>query len=166
MAPDVCCVVSDVYGPDVATPQGALMIRPIGHRVVVIPDAPATETESGIFIPEQYQDTPPMSGIVQTLGDGPVRDQRIRTRTIAHCLSILDDAQREAATSCEALTLAREEMGRYLVAQADATHVCHVGQRVIFPMEAGHEIIVGESADPMVVLSEDAILAVYEGAAV
>ena len=103
-----------------------------------------------------------MSGIVQALGDGPIRDRRLRTRTIAHCMAIVDEAQKEAATYAEAITLAREELSRYLVSQADITHVCAVGQRVVFPMEAGHEVIVGDSA--VVLLNEESILAVYEGA--
>lgn len=141
-------------------------IRPIGHRVVVLPDRAPTQTASGLYLPETT-DVPPMSGIVQAVGDGLERDTRIRARTIARCLSILDDATIEAATSAEALILAKEEIGRYLRSANEQTHICEVGQRVIFPMEAGHEIVLGEDTEnAVVIVAEDSILAVWDAASV
>ena len=138
-------------------------IKPIGHRIVVLPDAAPTQTESGLYIPDAHQDTPPMSGTVIRLGDGPARDVSIRARTVARCLAILDDATLEAATATEALILAKEEIGRYLRDVSEAEHICDVGQRVIFPMEAGHEIVLNEDTDQAVVIvSEDSVLAVYD----
>ena len=138
-------------------------IRPIGHRIVVIPDRAPDMTASGIYIPEVHNDIPPMSGTVQVLGDGPERDKRIRARTVARCLSILDNAEIESATPAEALAIAKEEIGRYLRDAGEQTHVCEVGQRVIFPMEAGHEIVIGEDTDnAVVIVAEDSILAVWD----
>lgn len=138
-------------------------LRPIGHRLLVQPDTPVTQTESGILIPEAYADMPPMSGIVVQIGSGHERDRRIRKTAIARCMSILDDADVEAATGREAVIIAKEEMERYL-READALDsVAHVGQRVIFPMEAGHEIVFGEKSDEALVLvSEESVLAVYD----
>jgi len=139
-------------------------IRPLGHRIVIRPDQPAAASQGGILIPEAYQDMPAMSGIVQAVGDGPERDKRIRARTVARCLSILDDAVIEAATPMEAILVAKEEIGRYLRDASDnSTHACEVGQRVIFPMESGHEIVLNEDAEhAVVIVSEDSILAVYD----
>ena len=141
-----------------------MSVKPLGHRVVVIPDKPATHTEGGILIPDAFQDMPAMSGVVHAVGDGCERDKRIRARTVARCLSILDDATIEAATPMEALLLAKEEIGRYLRDATDHTeHACEVGQRVIFPMEAGHEIVLNEDTEnAVVIVSEDSILAVYD----
>ena len=142
-------------------------IKPLGHRIVVIPDRAPEMTTSGLYIPEAHNDIPPMSGIVQTLGDGPERDKRIRARAIARCLSILDEASIEAATNAEALILAKEEIGRYLRDSSEQTHICEVGQRVIFPMEAGHEIVIGEDTEnAVVIVAEDAVLAVWDSASV
>lgn len=140
-------------------------IRPLGHRIVIRPDQPVTASEGGILIPDAYRDTPAMSGIVQRLGTGAQREKTIRRAAIARCLSILDDADIEAATGREAISLARDEMQRYLQQAEDIGHLCEVGQRVIFPMEAGHEIVLGENTDDAVVIvSEDSVLAVYDAA--
>lgn len=140
-----------------------MSLRPLGHRIVVLPDRPVTETESGLYIPDAYQDTPAMSGIVQRLGDGAMRDRRIRTASISRCLSILEDAYTNASSGVEAFVTARDEMQRYMSDIEDLPHVAEVGQRVIFPMEAGHEIVFGEDADgAVVIVSEDSILAVYD----
>ena len=138
-------------------------VRPLGHRIVVRPDSPVTASEGGIFIPETYQDVPAMSGIVERVGDGAERDTRIRTRTIARCMAILDDAEVEAGTPSEAIALAKDELARYLRDAGEIGHVCEVGQRVIFPMEAGHEIVIGEDTEnALVIVSEDSLLAVYD----
>lgn len=139
-------------------------IAPLRNNVVIQPDAPKTETESGFVIPEAYRQLAPMSGIVVKLGDGPERDKRIRARAVARCLAILDDATIEAATPDEAIILAKEEIGRYLRDASDHTqHICDIGQRVIFPMEAGHEIILNEDSEhAVVIVPEDSVLAVYD----
>lgn len=139
-------------------------IRPLGHRIVIRPDQPAEASQGGILIPDAYRDMPAMSGIVQAVGDGCERDKRIRARTVARCLSILDEASIEAATPTEAILIAKEEIGRYLRDATDnAQHICEVGQRVIFPMEAGHEIVLNEDTEhAVVIVSEDSILAVYD----
>jgi co-chaperonin GroES (HSP10) len=138
-------------------------LRPLGHRLVILPDQPVTETESGLYIPDAYQDTPAMSGIVQRVGDGSFRDRRIRTASIARCLSILETAYESSSSGVEAFATAREEMARYMADIEDVPHVAEAGQRVIFPMEAGHEIVLGEDTEgAVVIVSEDSILAVYD----
>lgn len=140
-------------------------LKPLGHRIVIRPDKPVTATESGIYIPEIYQDMPAMSGTVERLGTGPERDKRIRARTIARCLTILDEAEADHPPVV-ALAVFRDEVGRYLRDATDNTdHIAEVGQRVIFPMEAGHEIVLGErTEETRVIVSEDSILAVYDAA--
>lgn len=138
-------------------------IRPLGHNLLVQPDTPPTTTASGILIPEAYQDTPAMSGVVLRLGDGPARDKQIRAKAIARCLSILNDATVEAGTAREAIAVAQDELARYLRDATAIESVCRVGQRIIFPMEVGHEIVLNEdTAGAVVILSEDSVLAVYD----
>jgi len=140
-----------------------IQIRPLGHRLLVRPDRPVSQTESGILIPDAYNDVPAMSGIVERIGDGHLRDRRIRKAAIARCLTILDDAEVDAATSAEALVLAKDEMQRYLREAERLESIANVGQRVIFPMEAGHELVLNEDTDnAVVIVSEESVLAVYD----
>lgn len=138
-------------------------IRPLGHKVLVKPDKPVTQSDGGILIPDAYRDTPAMSGVVTRIGEGYQRDRRIRSVTIARALGLMDEAREEAATGMEAIAVWQDKMQRWLREAEACESVCEVGQRVIFPMEAGHEIVLGEDADEAVVLvSEDSILAVYD----
>jgi co-chaperonin GroES (HSP10) len=139
-------------------------VRPLGHRLLIVPDQAVTATEGGIVIPDAYNDTPPMSGIVKSIGAGHLRDRRIRTAAIARCMRILDDAEVEAATKGEALAVAKEELGRYLRDAEDLGSIAEVGQRVIFPMEAGHEIVIGEHDESLVIVAEESVLAVCDAA--
>src|SRR3990167_671156 len=142
-------------------------IRPLGHRLLIVPDQPVEQTTGGIVIPDAYNTPPPMSGIVQAVGSGYLRDRRIRTATIARALSLMVDAQLEAATAAEAILLWKDEMGRYLRDAAALDSIAEVGQRVLFPMEAGHESVIGEDAEhPLVIVAEESVLAVWDTASV
>lgn len=139
-------------------------LRPLGHRIHVKPDAQPTKTEGGLYIPDAIaDDVPPMSGIVTRIGNGPYRDQRIRQAAIARCLAILDDAEIEAVSKAECVQLARDEMSRYMQQLAKGEPTVQVGDRVVFPMDRGHEIVFGEDTDgAVVILNEDDVLAVYD----
>lgn len=140
-------------------------ITPVGHRVLVRPDQPATQSEGGILIPDAYRETPAMSGIVLRVGNGYLRDQRMRSVTIARAMGLMDEARADAATGAEAIAVWRDLMQRWLREIEACASICEVGQRVIFPMEAGHEIVLGEDTDESVVIvSEESILAVYDAA--
>jgi co-chaperonin GroES (HSP10) len=139
-------------------------LRPLGHRIHIKPDAQPTQTEGGLYIPDAIaDDVPPMSGIVTQIGNGPYRDQRIRTAAIARCLAILDDAEIEAVSKAECVQLARDEMCRYLHNIAKGEPTVQVGDRVVFPMDKGHEIVFNEDNESEeVILNEDDVLAVYD----
>ena len=141
-----------------------MQLRPLGHRIHIKPDAPPTQTASGLYIPDSIaDDVPPMSGIVTRIGDGHYRDRRIRQAAIAHCLAILDDAEIEAMSKAECVQLARDEMGRYMQHVCKADPIVQVGDRVVFPMDRGHEIVFNEDTDgAVVILNEDDVLAVME----
>ena len=141
-----------------------IRLKPIGHRIHIKPDAQPTQTEGGLYIPDAIaDDVPPMSGIVTQIGNGPYRDQRLRQATIARCLAILDEAEIEAVSKAECVQLARDEMIRYMQAVAKGEPTVQVGDRVVFPMDKGHEIVFNEDTDgAVVILNEDDVLAVYE----
>ena len=143
-----------------------MSVRPIGHHIHVQPDTQPTMTEGGLYIPDAYaDDIPPMSGIVVAVGKGAYRDARLRQAVIAHCLAILDDAEIQGANRAEACQLAREEMLRYMQQAGDTGHLVAIGQRVIFPMDRGHEIVLNEDTDGrLVILNEDDVIAVYDTA--
>lgn len=137
-------------------------IRPLRNLIVIQPDPPATETASGFLIPNAI-DQPAMSGRVVALGDGPARDARVRTAAVSRCLTILDDAAVESATKDDAVSLAKAEMQRYLQQATEIEHICQIGDRVLFPMEAGYEVTISEDEDSTrIFISEDAIVAVCE----
>lgn len=138
-------------------------LRPLARRVLIDPDRPPTETASGLLIPGLSVQMPPMSGTVIRVGEGGYHDRQLRRAVVMHCLSILEEAQKEAATSCEALTLAREEMVRYAIRASQDAPLCNVGDHVIFPMEAGHEIVIDErTGESVLLVSEENLLAVTE----
>lgn len=141
-----------------------MRLRPLGHRIHVTPDAQPTRTAGGLHIPDAAaDDVPPMSGIVTRVGNGPCRDQGIRKAAVLRCLAILDEADIDTVTKAECVSLARDEMLRYLAAVFSINPTVQVGDHVVFPMDRGHEIVFGEDTDgKVVILNEDDVLAVYE----
>lgn len=105
-----------------------------------------------------------MSGIVVALGDGgsQPRTVRVRATAIKACIDIVREVD-QTFRHPSATQMALDELGRFLQHEPPVEHVCDVGQRVIFPMEAGHEIVLNEDADgAVVIVAEDSILAVYD----
>lgn len=140
-------------------------LRPLGSRILVTPDAIATETASGFVIPETYRNMPAMSGIVQALGTGPDSHRRIRSVSIARCIAIVEELAEQFPEATDYANAVRDGLGRYFAQMTELDHICAVGDRVVFPMEAGHQIVVGEDTEGAVlVLSEDAVLLVCEPA--
>lgn len=138
------------------------MLRPLGHRVHVRPDTPVTETDSGIVIAPAYADTPPMSGTVIAVGTGPEHDARVRAFAIRDCIKAVSEID-EQFRHPQATQACLDELGRLLRQEPAPEHEVQIGDRVIFPMDAGHEIVLGEdNAHSTVILNEDSILAVYE----
>lgn len=142
----------------------SMRLRPLGHRIHVTPDAQPVLTAGGIHIPDSIaDDIPPMSGIVTRVGNGPYRDQRIRQAAVVRCLAILDEAEIDAVTKAECVSLARDEMLRYMSHVFSVNPMVQVGDRVVFPMDRGHEIVLNEDlGGKVVILNEDDVLAVYE----
>jgi chaperonin GroES len=48
-----------------------MTLRPLGDRVLVLPDAKRTQTESGLVLPEmRWSEDPDISGVVAAVGKG------------------------------------------------------------------------------------------------
>lgn len=146
-------------------------LRPLGHRIHIRPDSPVTQTTGGIIIAPAYNDQPPMSGTVIAVGNGPEHDievaRRARAAAIRDCMAVTDEIGETFRHSSES-QLIREELGRLLRCvptwrSDDAVHEVNVGDRVIFPMDEGHEIVIGEDQQQStVILNEESVLAVCE----
>jgi co-chaperonin GroES (HSP10) len=132
---------------------------PLRGNVLVRPDPAVTTTESGLLLPETAGLPPSMSGVVVRVSDCDYRVLRARVATVAHCLRLLDQIGLEH--SC--CGRVRDEMTAYMrgLANDAGEGSVKVGDRVVFPMEAGHQLVAGEDVDGSVlVLSQDALLAI------
>lgn len=127
---------------------------------MVKPDRRPETTASGILIPQAAYHEPPMSGVVMAVGDWPATLKRIWTRAVKDCIDRIEDADSADASDCAYFG---GLLGQLLQEAPSPEHHVHVGDRVIFPMEVGHEIVLNEDTDEAyVILPEDSIIAVYE----
>jgi co-chaperonin GroES (HSP10) len=133
------------------------MLRPLGHKILVKPDAPPTETESGIILMSDRRD-PEMGGEVVSVGNGPASAHRIRTFTIARCMKLLD----ETADRVPAQALRVQLMDAFARYQMEQVRISEVqeGDQVIFPYTAGQKIQVDDQT--YILLAEDDISAVWK----
>jgi co-chaperonin GroES (HSP10) len=119
------------------------MLKPLGNRILVQPDAPAESTDSGLVLP-QDRDHVPMSGTVVAVGNGPARDAKIRAAAIKRCISMVEDVDEVAAL-------------RAYLAQAETfEHAIAVGDRVAYPIECGS--VLTEDGVSYIVLNEDDVV--------
>jgi len=139
-----------------------MQLIPLGHRVHIRPDKPVTETTGGIILAPAYSQQPPMSGTVIAIGLGPAHDVRVRAEAIRDCISVVSEMDEQFRHS-QATQACLDELGRLLRREPTPVHDVEIGDRVIFPMDVGHEIVFGEKSDQStVILNEDSILAVCE----
>jgi co-chaperonin GroES (HSP10) len=129
-----------------------MALRPLGHRILIQPDEQPAATDSGLVLPGD-RDHVPTSGLVVAVGDGPARDQRIRTATIARCMAIvseLDDDVRVDSDSIASVILT--ELRRYKN-QTERFDSLSIGDRVVYPVDAG--LKVSEDGREYILLNED-----------
>jgi co-chaperonin GroES (HSP10) len=114
------------------------MLRPLRHKILVIPDEQPETTDSGLVLPNDH-DHVPVSGTVAAVGPGGSRPRfEARQRAIRDCCEAIDCV---AATfqNPAALQVAREEVAR-LLGTWDLERDIFEGARVVFPVEVGHEV--------------------------
>lgn len=131
------------------------MLTPIGHRIIVKPDTPAETTESGLILP-QDRDHVPVSGTIVAVGPGGglVR-YHARQRAIRDCCEVVESALRTFGNLAP-LTLVRDELAGML-GTSDPAREIHIGDRVVFPEEAG--LAISEDGTDYVLLNEDDVAA-------
>jgi co-chaperonin GroES (HSP10) len=139
------------------------MLRPLGHRILVQPDAQPDTTASGLIIP-QDSDHVPVSGTVVALGPGGSQVRyKARQRALQDCCEIIESAIRQW-TAIAPLTLVRDEIAG-LLGTSDPEREMAIGDRVAYAAEVGLKFT--EDGAEYIVLNEDdvAVLVAEEVAA-
>jgi co-chaperonin GroES (HSP10) len=140
-----------------------MSLRPLGHRILVQPDAPSTESAGGLILLETRHHVP-VSGTVVAVGDGLARDQRIRQAAIARCTGIVEELAEQFPNSTEYANALRDEMGRYRCQAGQMEPGVHLGDTVAFPAQVG--MTVTEDGQAYIILNEDDVIVVAEAESV
>lgn len=120
-----------------------MKIRARGHVAFISPDEQPDQTESGLYIVHEKQQST-MTGTVVALGDGLELVKRVTDRLLAYVREQWDD-----------------ELADELAEQIVPAHGVAVGDRVIFSPDVGEELRFEKQT--LICLLEDQILAVIEG---
>jgi co-chaperonin GroES (HSP10) len=139
------------------------MLKPLGHRVLISPDATPEQSESGLVLP-QDRDHVPVSGTVVALGPGGSQMRfSARQRAIHDCAQIIESAIHQwGAIAC--LTLVRDEIAGLLGSSEPAREIA-VGDRVAFPANLGLDVT-HDGQDYVMCHEDDVAVLVEEAEAV
>ena len=128
-----------------------MSLRPLGHRILVKPDAPPEASQSGLILP-QDRDHVPVSGTVVELGPGGNQMRyRTRQRAISDCLEVIESAC-QSYGHWTVLQLVRENVAG-LLGTSEPEREIHVGDRVVFGFAAG--ITMTDDGEEYIMLNED-----------
>lgn len=124
------------------------MLRPLGSRLLIKPDPPATVI-GGILVPGSAEKPPAMTGTVIALGRGPASAHQVRQATLAEVRDALQQAGMAVAV-VEAIfaTLGRAEM-----------HDVTEGDCVCFAFTSGTNLTL--DGEPFILIAEDDLEAVW-----
>lgn len=128
---------------------------PTGHRILIQPDAPPTQSASGLILPAD-RDHVPVSGTVIALGTGPARDQRIRAACIARCIAIVEELAEMGVHGLDVIA----ELRRYKNDIERLGHLVAVGDRVVYPVDAG--LALSEDGADYILLNEDDVIVIAD----
>jgi len=123
------------------------MLRPLGSRLLVKPDPPATMI-GGILVPASAEKPPAMTGTVIALGRGPASAHRVRQDTLAEV--------REAFEAIGFTVVADKALARLMPIDL---HDVAVGDWVCFAFTAGTNLTI--NGELFILLEEDDIEAVW-----
>jgi co-chaperonin GroES (HSP10) len=127
------------------------VLQPLGHRVLVKPDAQPDESAGGLVLPED-RDHVPVSGQIVALGPGGSLVRfKARQRGLQAALKLL-----EPITDDDTIGPAREEI-QALLNTPDPERDLKVGDYVVFPAEVGH--IVEHDGEQFILVNEDDVVA-------
>lgn len=133
------------------------MLKPLGNRLIVKPDAADTESAGGIVFPETYGKPPAMSGTVISVGRGPSTAHRVRQHTLARVMKAISDCAERVPSAALRITL-EDEIARIAVEDVNFSEVSE-GQYVAFAYTAGHKMAI--DGEEFIVLQEDDVQAVW-----
>lgn len=134
-----------------------MSIRPHGFNILVKPDPPPSRGSGLIVAPDAYDAETYSSGTVIAVGDGSQARFQARQKAIQQCLDVVREMEMTFNYPA-ALQVTREDIARLLGTAPEAT--VRVGQRVIFSPTDYLETHVND--ETMLVMSEDALLGVYD----
>lgn len=126
-------------------------MQPLGHRLLIKPDLPETQTASGLVLPDD-RDHIPVSGVVVTVGDGLARDQRVRRAVLLRAIGIIEELAGMGVRDPQDYM---DEIRRYMNSIERIDGPCHVGDRVAYPVDAGLRI--EKDGEAFILLNEDDI---------
>jgi chaperonin GroES len=120
------------------------MLRPLGNRILIKPEAAQDRTESGLWLQEDKK--PDQTGTVVAIGTltHPRRDEAL-----------------QAAERCDWVMGSEDGIGDLLRALVAREPVVKVGDFVLFSWQSGQELVV--DGERYLLLPEDDLLAVLEG---
>lgn len=132
-------------------------LKPLGDRVLIKPEIPATVTESGIVLAEHRK--PEQTGTVVAVGPC-THPRKAEAEALAEQLDGGEECNDEfpcdfPCSVCDAATLLRELVAREPEVKA--------GDYVVFSWTAGQEIWVEDGEERYLLMRESDILCVVEG---
>lgn len=128
-----------------------MSLRPLGHRILVKPDAQPERSGSGLILPQDH-DHIPSSGTVVALGEGgPQGKYRARQRALQMALDVIVECE-ETFNFPASLQVCRENVAR-LLGSADPQREIQVGDRVAYAVEVGLKLV--EDGTEYIILNED-----------
>lgn len=126
-------------------------LRPLGHRILVKPDAQPDASAAGLILP-QDRDHIPVSGTVVELGPGGNQMRyRSRQRAITDCIEIMESAERTWG-HIAVLQVVREEISA-LLGTSEPEREIQVGDRVAYGAESGLKLT--QDGEDFIILNED-----------
>lgn len=133
------------------------MLKPLGHRLIIRPESPKTQSAGGIFIPETAGVAPAMTGTVISIGRGPATAHRVRQYTIAQVVDKLQEVSERVPNAALKHEL-EDELARMAVEDVTFSEVKE-GDFVMFGPHAGTNLTV--DGERFITLAEDDVEAVW-----
>ncbi len=133
------------------------MLQPLGHRVLVKPDAQPDESAGGLVLPED-RDHVPVSGQIVALGPGGSLVRfKARQRGIQAAWDAVDSIiWEENEISSQVISTVLSIIGT-MKNTPDPERDLKVGDYVVFPAEVGH--IVEHDGEQFILVNEDDVVA-------
>lgn len=136
-----------------------MALKPTGHRILIKPDEQRTETDAGLVLLESSHYIP-VSGTVVAVGTGPQWAAALKRDILKDVREIVEGTGEIFPNDGGApFDVLRDELGRY-AQRISAESELHVGDRVMFPVEAGQQVT--EDGEVFILMNEDDVLGIVQ----